>query len=245
MCFIAEPILASGGVIVPPTDYNYRCWQMVKKHEITYIADEVVTAFGRLGHWFSSEKVFGIVPDIIIFAKGVTSGYIPMGGYAVSESFLASFSGENAEDCLYSNGYTWGGSPVACAAALASWDIIEKEKLLDRVLEIGPYFQEQLRSLLDIPLVGNVRGEGLMAAVEMTIEGHNEEDLLEKDYAIGEMVDQHCQTLGLLVRPFINICIISPPLIISREQVDELVSILRHGLELTLTDLRDQGIWVD
>jgi adenosylmethionine-8-amino-7-oxononanoate aminotransferase len=245
MCFIAEPILASGGVIVPPTDYNYRCWQMVKKHEITYIADEVVTAFGRLGHWFSSEKVFGIVPDIIIFAKGVTSGYIPMGGYAVSESFLASFSGENAEDCLYSNGYTWGGSPVACAAALASWDIIEKEKLLDRVLEIGPYFQEQLRSLLDIPLVGNVRGEGLMAAVEMTIEGHNEEDLLEKDYAIGEMVDQHCQTLGLLVRPFINICIISPPLIISREQVDELVSILRSGLELTLTDLRDQGIWVD
>jgi adenosylmethionine-8-amino-7-oxononanoate aminotransferase len=245
MCFIAEPILASGGVIVPPTDYNYRCWQMVKKHEITYIADEVVTAFGRLGHWFSSEKVFGIVPDIIIFAKGVTSGYIPMGGYAVSESFLASFSGENTEGCLYSNGYTWGGSPVACAAALASWDIIEKEKLLDRVLEIGPYFQEQLRSLLDIPLVGNVRGEGLMAAVEMTIEGHNEEDLLEKDYAIGEMVDQHCQTLGLLVRPFINICIISPPLIISREQVDELVSILRHGLELTLTDLRDQGIWVD
>ena len=245
MCFIAEPILASGGVIVPPTDYNYRCWQMVKKHEITYIADEVVTAFGRLGHWFSSEKVFGIVPDIIIFAKGVTSGYIPMGGYAVSESFLASFSGENTEGCLYSNGYTWGGSPVACAAALASWDIIEKEKLLDRVLEIGPYFQEQLRSLLDIPLVGNVRGEGLMAAVEMTIEGHNEEDLLEKDYAIGEMVDQHCQTLGLLVRPFINICIISPPLIISLEQVDELVSILRSGLELTLTDLRDQGIWVD
>ena len=245
MCFIAEPILASGGVIVPPADYNYRCWQMVKKHGITYIADEVVTAFGRLGHWFASEKVFGIVPDIIIFAKGVTSGYIPMGGYAVSESFLASFSGENAEGCLYSNGFTWSGSPVACAAALASWDIIEKEHLLDRVLELGPYFQQQLRSLLDIPLVGNVRGEGLMAAVEMTIEGHSEADLLEKDYAIGEMVDQHCQKLGLLVRPFINICIISPPLIISREQIDDLVEALRGGLELTLADLRDQGIWVD
>ena len=245
MCFIAEPVMASGGVIVPPADYNYRCWQMVKKHEITYIADEVVTAFGRLGYWFASEKVFGIVPDIIIFAKGVTSGYIPMGGYAVSESFLDSFSGDNAEGCLYSNGYTWGGSPVACAAALASWDIIEKEELLDRVLEIGPYFQQQLQTLQDIPLVGNVRGEGLMAAVEMTIEGRNELDLLEKDYAIGEMVDQHCQKLGLLVRPFINICIISPPLIINKEQVDELVSILRQGLELTLTDLRDQGVWVD
>ena len=245
MCFIAEPILASGGVIVPPADYNYRCWQMVKKYGITYIADEVVTAFGRLGHWFASEKVFGIVPDIIIFAKGVTSGYIPLGGYAVSEAFLASFSGDNAEGCLYSNGYTWGGSPVACAAALASWDIIEKEHLLDRVLEIGPYFQQQLQTLQDIPLVGNVRGEGLMAAVEMTIEGHNEADLLEKDYAIGEMVDQHCQKLGLLVRPFINICIISPPLIVSREQIDDLVSALRGGLELTLADLRKQGIWVD
>jgi len=245
MCFIAEPILASGGVIVPPANYNYLCWQMVKKYGITYIADEVVTAFGRLGHWFASEKVFGIVPDIIIFAKGVTSGYLPLGGYAVSEAFLASFSGDNADGCLYSNGYTWGGSPVACAAALASWDIIENEHLLDRVLEIGPYFQQQLQTLLDIPLVGNVRGEGLMAAVEMTIEGHNEADLLEKDYAIGEMVDQHCQKLGLLVRPFINICIISPPLIVSREQIDDLVSALRGGLDLTLADLRKQGIWVD
>ena len=97
MCFIAEPILASGGVIVPPADYNYRCWQMIKKYNIIYIADEVVTAFGRLGHWFASEEVFGIVPDIIIFAKGVTSGYIPMGGYAVSESLLESFTGDNAD----------------------------------------------------------------------------------------------------------------------------------------------------
>ena len=218
---------------------------MVKKYQIIYIADEVVTAFGRLGHWFASEKVFGIVPDIIIFAKGVTSGYIPMGGYAVSETLLETFTGDNADGCLYSNGYTWGGSPVACAAALASWDIIEKENLLDHVHQIGPYFQQQLRDLRDIPLVGNVRGEGLMAAVEMTIEGHSEADLLAKDYAIGEMVDQHCQQLGLLVRPFINICIISPPLIITKQQVDELVSTLRRGLELTLNDLREQGIWID
>ena len=168
MCFIAEPILASGGVIVPPADYNYRCWEMVKKHNIIYIADEVVTAFGRLGHWFASKEVFGIVPDIIIFAKGVTSGYIPMGGYAVSESLLETFTGDNADGCLYSNGYTWGGTPVACAAALASWDIIEKENILDNVHKVGPYFQQQLRTLQDIPLVGNVRGEGLMACLLYT-----------------------------------------------------------------------------
>ena len=245
MCFIAEPILASGGVIVPPADYHQRCWQMVKGYGITYIADEVVTGFGRLGHWFASEKVFGIVPDIIIFAKGVTSGYIPMGGYAVSDQFMAEISGDNADGCLYSNGYTWSGNPVACAAALASWDILEKENLLQNVLEVGPYFQEQLRTLAENPLVGNVRGTGLMAAVEMTIQGRDEEDLLEKDYAIGEMVDSHCQRLGLLVRPFINICIISPPLIITRAQVDELVTALREGLRLTLEDLREQGIWGD
>jgi putrescine---pyruvate transaminase len=245
MCFIAEPVLASGGVIVPPADYHQRCWQLVKSHGITYIADEVVTGFGRLGHWFASEKVFGIVPDMIIFAKGVTSGYIPMGGYAVSDQFMAQISGDNADGCLYSNGYTWSGNPVACAAALASWDILQRENLLQNVLEVGPYFQQQLRTLADNPLVGNVRGTGLMAAVEMTIQGRDEADLLEKDYAIGEMVDRHCQRLGLLVRPFINICIISPPLIITRAQVDELVSVLREGLKLTLADLREQGIWVD
>ncbi|MDG1310975.1 MAG: aminotransferase [Porticoccaceae bacterium] len=245
MCFIAEPVLASGGVIVPPADYHQRCWQLVKSHGITYIADEVVTGFGRLGHWFASEKVFGIVPDMIIFAKGVTSGYIPMGGYAVSDQFMAQISGDNADGCLYSNGYTWSGNPVACAAALASWDILQRENLLQNVLEVGPYFQQQLRTLADNPLVGNVRGTGLMAAVEMTIQARDEADLLEKDYAIGEMVDRHCQRLGLLVRPFINICIISPPLIITRAQVDELVSMLREGLKLTLADLREQGIRVD
>ena len=242
MAFIAEPILASGGVIVPPKNYYYRCWQTIKKHDIVFIADEVVTAFGRLGHWFASEKVFGVIPDIIVFAKGITSGYIPMGGYAVSEKYMESFSGDEADGCLYSNGYTWSGSPVACAAALASWDILESENLLQHVSEVGPYFQQQLQTLNDIPIVGNVRGHGLMAAVEMTVKGKDEEDLLDKDYAVGGLVDKHCQKMGLLVRPFINICIISPPLIISREEIDDLVSILRKGLELTMKDLKKNGI---
>tara|TARA_B100000886_G_scaffold4707_1_gene2926 strand:+ start:2237 stop:3619 length:1383 start_codon:yes stop_codon:yes gene_type:complete len=242
MAFIAEPILASGGVIVPPKNYNYRCWEVVKRYNIIYIADEVVTAFGRLGYWFASEHVFGIIPDIIIFAKGITSGYIPMGGYAVSEKFMSTFSGDEADGCLYSNGYTWSGSPVACAAALASWDIIDSENLLEHVLNVGPYFQQQLQLLRDIPIVGNVRGHGLMAAVEMTVRGENEQDLLEKDYAIGELVDKHCQKLGLLVRPFINICIISPPLIITKKEIDNLVSILRKGLELTMRDLEEIGV---
>ena len=245
MCFIAEPILASGGVIVPPKNYNYRCWQVVTKYDITYIADEVVTGFGRLGHWFSSESEFGIIPDIIIFAKGVTSGYMPLGGYAVSDKFLDGFVGENADGCSYLNGYTWSGNPVACAAGLASWDIIENEGLLKHVKEIAPYFQQQLRTLKDIPLVGDVRGAGLMAAVEMTSKADNETELLEKDFAVGEMVDAYCQKFGLVVRPFINICIISPPLIITKPQIDDLVGIMRKGLELTLADLRSQGVCVN
>jgi putrescine aminotransferase len=244
MCFIAEPILASGGVIVPPKDYNYRCWEKVKKYGITYIADEIVTGFGRLGHWFVSEEVMGIVPDIITFAKGITAGHIPLGGYAVSEKFLQELS-DDKEGFMYANGFTWSGNPVACAAALASWDIFEKEDVFSHVKEISTYFQQQLKTLEQIPLVGEVRGVGLMAAVEASMQVSNGNDRLEKDYAVGELVDSHCQQLGLLVRPLINLCIISPPLVIIEAQVDELVSILKKGLELTLADLREQGIWQD
>jgi adenosylmethionine-8-amino-7-oxononanoate aminotransferase len=231
--------MGSGGVIVPPADYNRRCWEVVKKYGIVYIADEVVTAFGRLGHWFASEKVFGIVPDIITFAKGLTSGYVPLGGFAVSDRFIDEISGEESRGNIYSNGYTWSANPVSCAAALASWDIIEREGLLAHVREIGPYFQQQLRTLSDIPLVADVRGTGLMAAVEMRLEtGASGAQLLAQDYAIGELVDSYCHDLGLLVRPLINVCIMSPPLIITREQIDDLVAALRKALLLAQQELR-------
>jgi putrescine---pyruvate transaminase len=234
MCYIAEPVLGSGGVIVPPEGYNRRCWEVVKKYGIVYIADEVVTAFGRLGHWFASEEVFGVVPDIITFAKGVTSGYLPLGGYAVSDAFMAGISGENSGGNCYSNGYTWSGNPVSCAAALASWDVLEREELLGHVRDVGPYFQQQLRTLEAHPLVGVVRGTGLMAAVEMRVDNQASGDaLLEQDYALGEMVDEFCHDLGLLVRPLINVCIMSPPLIITRDQIDDLVAALRQALDMT------------
>ena len=241
MCFIAEPVLGSGGVIVPPANYNRRCWEVVKKYDIVYIADEVVTAFGRLGYWFASEKVFGVVPDIITFAKGLTSGYVPLGGFAVSDRFIEEISGAASGGNIYSNGYTWSANPVSCAAALASWDIIEREGLLAHVREVAPYFQQQLRTLLDIPLVADVRGTGLMAAVEMRLEnGVNGEKLLAQDYAIGELVDSYCHQFGLLVRPLINVCIMSPPLIITKNQIDDMVLALRKALVLADADLRSR-----
>jgi putrescine aminotransferase len=111
------------------------------------------------------------------------------------------------------------------------------------VRDLAPYFQEQLQSLRSCPLVGDVRGVGMMAAVEMNIEAENSEELLQKDYAVGALVDHHCHEFGLLVRPLINICVLSPPLIITRDQVDELVEALRKGLNKALEDLREQGIW--
>ena len=128
---------------------------------------------------------------------------------------------------------------TSCAAALASWDIIESEGLLEHVRQVAPYFQAQLRTLVDLPLVGDVRGTGLMAAVEMRLDNDAAgEALLAQDYSIGELVDRYCHQFGLLVRPLINVCVMSPPLIITREQIDEMVSALRQALELAQRELK-------
>ncbi len=240
--FIAEPILASGGVIVPPEGYHRKCQEVCRRHDVLYISDEVVTAFGRLGHMFSSDAVFDIQPDIITAAKGITSGYLPLGAVFISDRLLADISGDNSKQAIFSNGFTYSGHPVACAAAMANIDIIEREGLLEHVRELGPYFQERLAELRDIPIVGDVRGMGLVGCVECEI-SHDSRDALEVDYAIGNRIDEHCQQLGLLVRPFVNMCVMSPPLIITREQVDELVDKLRTGIERAMEDLRREGIF--
>jgi adenosylmethionine-8-amino-7-oxononanoate aminotransferase len=240
--FIAEPILASGGVIVPPEGYHRMCAEVCRRHDVVYISDEVVTAFGRLGHMFSSEEVFDVVPDIITIAKGLTSGYVPMGGVLIADHLLEGISGEQSKEAIFSNGFTYSGHPVSCAAAMANIDILEREDLPGHVRSIAPYFQERLAELRDLPIVGDVRGMGLVGCVECEI-SDDTQDALELDYAIGNRIDAHCQALGLLVRPFVNMCVMSPPLTITREQVDELVDNLRLGIERATVDLRNEGIW--
>lgn len=240
--FIAEPILASGGVIVPPEGYHRMCQEVCRRHDVLYISDEVVTAFGRLGHMFASEAVFDIEPDIITAAKGITSGYVPLGAVFISDRLLDDITGEQSKQAIFSNGFTYSGHPVACAAAMANLDIIEREGLLEHAREVGPYFQKRLAELRDIPIVGDVRGMGLVGCVECRIaEGPG--DALELDYAIGNRIDEHCQQLGLLVRPFVNMCVMSPPLIITRKQVDDLVYKLRAGIERAMEDLRKEGLF--
>ncbi len=244
--FIAEPILASGGLIVPPAGYHRRCQEVCRRYDVLTISDEVVTAFGRLGHWFASKEVFGIQPDIITVAKGITSGYQPLGAVFISDRLMREISGKQGKDAVFSCGFTYSGHPVACAAALKNIEIIEREKLLENARALGPYLQEQLRSLRDSPIigpiVGDVRGIGLMGCVECVI-SRGSRDPLALDYEIGNRIDAHCQALGLLVRPIINMCVMSPPLTITKDQIDEVIAILREGIERTMADVEREDLW--
>ncbi|MEQ8602387.1 MAG: aminotransferase [Marivibrio sp.] len=240
-CFIGEPILASGGVIIPPEGYHKRVEALCRKHDILMIADEVVTAFGRLGHWFASKEVFGVQPDLITFAKGVTSGYVPLGGVAISEKLFSEI--ERSEDgVMFANGYTYSGHPIACAAALANMDVIEREDLLAHVRDIEPYFLGRLKELEDLPLVGEVRGRGLMACVE-AVASKTKRTPLALDKKVGERIDRHTEAMGLVVRPMYNMCVMSPPLVIERPQIDVMVEILREGVLRTQKDLEAEGVW--
>ena len=224
--FIAEPILASGGVIVPPEGYHRRCLEICRRHDVLYISDEVVTAFGRLGHWFASEDVFGIQPDIITCAKGLTSGYAPMGATLISDRLIAEVAGR---DATFSNGYTYSGHPVCAAAGLTSMEIIEREGILEHVRAVAPVFQERLHDLSRIDIVTDTRGMGLMGCVQCSLDG-NKHSALEADYDIGARIDAECQKRGLLVRPIVNMCVMSPPLIITEDQVHQMFDILEEGI---------------
>ncbi|MGB7243350.1 MAG: aminotransferase [Sulfitobacter sp.] len=239
--FIAEPILASGGVIVPPEGYHRACLEVCRKHDVLYISDEVVTGFGRLGHWFASDAVFGITPDIITCAKGMTSGYVPMGACIIADHLMDDIIAAG-KDATFSNGYTYSGHPVSAAAALKTIEIIEREDILAHVREITPHFQARLHALRDFPLVVDTRGMGLVGCVECQVNPDGA-DPLAMDYDVGARIDSHCQALGLMVRPIINMCVVSPPLIITAAQIDEMFDMLAEGILRTTQDLTREGLW--
>lgn len=224
--FIAEPILSSGGVIVPPEGYHKRTFDLCRQHEILYISDEVVTGFGRLGHWFASETVYGIKPDMITCAKGLTSGYLPLGACIISDEIMEKMAHKG--EVLFSNGYTYSGHPVSCAAALKNIEILEREKILEHVREVSPYFQNRLAELKKFPIVGDARGHGLIGCIEARLS--KDGSRLEDERKIGMRLDEVCNDMGLIVRPLINMCVFSPPLIISRSQIDDMFEILEQAI---------------
>ena len=241
--FIAEPVLASGGVVVPPKGYHKQCLEICRQHDVLYISDEVVTGFGRLGHWFASKEVFDIEPDIITCAKGLTSGYIPMGACLISDRIFSEISGDQSKDSSFSNGYTYSGHPVAAAAALKNLEIIENEGLLEHVQQVTPHFQNRLRELRKLPLVGDTRGAGLIGCVECRIVDPDNPKALDIDLEMGARIDRHCQELGLIVRPLLNMCVFSPPLIITSEQIDKMFNLLEQGILEATEGLQREGLW--
>ena len=240
--FIAEPIMGAGGVIVPPPGYHLRTRDICRKYEVLYISDEVVTGFGRLGHFFASEPVFDLVPDIITCAKGLSSGYLPLSATLLSDDIYEVISEPQAEGALFTHGFTYSGHPVCCAAGLKNIEIMEREDLCGHVLEVGPYLEERLATLRDLQIVGDVRGKCFMMCVE-NVADQETKALLPADAAVGNRIAAHAQKRGVIVRPIAHLNVMSPPLTMSKRQVDDLVGVLRESIVETMDDLRRDGLW--
>ncbi|MCP3996250.1 MAG: aminotransferase [bacterium] len=228
--FIAEPIMGSGGVVPPPGNYLKRIWEFCRANDILYISDEVVTGFGRLGEWFVSEKLFGIQPDIITSAKGLTSGYLPLAATIFSDRIFDVIA-EPGHGRYMALGFTYGGHPVSCVAALKSIEILENENLLEHVRDIGPYFMEQLNTLRDLPMVGDVRGSHLMVCIEF-VRNTETREAYPDELGIGKLVSNECDARGLMVRPVENLNIMSPPLVLTRDDIKFVVDTLREAIPI-------------
>jgi putrescine---pyruvate transaminase len=236
--FIGEPVQGAGGVIVPPSTYWPEIQRICRKHDILLISDEVICGFGRTGNWFGCQT-FGVRPDMITFAKGVTSGYVPLGGVMVGER-VAKVLIERGGD--FNHGYTYSGHPVACAVAVANIRLIQRLKLVEHVRDdVGPYLASRFEGLRDHPLVGDTQTCGLMGAVQM-VKDKATATPFASDLAVGMICRGHCFANGLVMRAVGDRMIIAPPLVITRAQIDELVTLARKCLDLTLADLRARGL---
>jgi putrescine aminotransferase len=224
----AEPIQGAGGVIVPPPGYLKGLRELARKHGIRFAADEVISGFGRLGSWFASE-LWDLQPDFLILAKGLTSGYLPLGATVVRD--------EIADVLIHggylAHGFTYSGHPTTCAAGLANIAVIERDKLVERVRDdVGPYFQEKLRSFASHPRVGEARGYGLIGALELL---PPDRDKAKLTGALGAKAAGIARGEGVIVRGIRDLIAMSPPLIITRPQIDELFA----GVERTLARLKE------
>lgn len=226
---IGEPVMGGYGAVVPPFDYWPRVAEVLRRHGILLIFDEVVTAFGRTGRWYGAEH-FGVVPDILVTAKGITSGYIPHGAVLVSEQVAEVVGADGG----FPIGYTYTGHPTACAVALANLDIIEKEGLLANADETGAYLAAGLRDrLLDLPAVGDVRQIGLMLAIQLVSDKERRADLPGGTLRVTDALREQA---GVIVRSNPHALIVTPPLVLDRGTADKLVDGFRLVLERLGTD---------
>lgn len=225
--FIAEPIQGAGGVIVPPDTYWPKIREILAKYDILFIADEVICGFGRTGEWFGSQY-YGNAPDLMPIAKGLTSGYIPMGGVVVRDEIVEVLN-QGGE---FYHGFTYSGHPVAAAVALENIRILREEKIIEKVkAETAPYLLKRWQELADHPLVGEARGVGMVAALELVKNKKTRERFTDK--GVGMLCREHCFRNGLIMRAVGDTMIISPPLVIDPSQIDELITLARKCLDQT------------
>ncbi|MGN6167973.1 MAG: aminotransferase class III-fold pyridoxal phosphate-dependent enzyme, partial [Solirubrobacteraceae bacterium] len=226
---IGEPVLTVGGVIVPPQQYWEAVTEICHRHGILVISDEVVTAFGRLGSWFASPS-YGIEPDLITTAKGLTSGYLPLGAVLATSQVGGTI--KDAETG-FMHGYTYCGHPVACEVAMRNLDIIEREDLSSNAISVGARLLSSLQGLLELPVVGDVRGAGLLASVELVADKTTKQPI---EVPRQEIADRVRDEQGVIVRSIYQNVIIAPCLVLTPDEADRIASALHAVLETTGPD---------
>ncbi|MFG1330985.1 aspartate aminotransferase family protein [Xanthobacter autotrophicus] len=239
--FIGEPIQGAGGVIIPPANYWPEVEKICRERDVLLVCDEVICGFGRTGRWFGADFM-GVKPDLITFAKGITSGYFPLGGVIVGDKVAEGFI-EHGGD--FNHGFTYSGHPGGCAAALANLKIMHEEKLVERVrTDIGPYLQERWLKLAEHPLVGEARMVGLIGALELTPEKASRAAFAAEEGTVGLICRDFSFREGLVMRAVRDGMILAPPFTLSHEEADELVAITWRVLDLTYAELHKRGMMV-
>jgi putrescine---pyruvate transaminase len=234
--FIGEPVQGAGGVIIPPPGYWARVEAICRRYGILLICDEVICGFGRLGRWFGYQH-FGVTPDIVTMAKGLSSGYAPISATAVSTPIVTALKETNDD---FAHGFTYSGHPTAAAVALKNLEIMQRERLVERVAtDVGPYFAKALARLDAHELVGEVRSLGLIAGLEIVSRKGTNERFGGKEGTAGPIVRDLCIENGLMVRAVRDTLVMCPPLVITHAEIDEMVDLLGRSLDQARRPLRD------
>jgi len=227
--FVGEPVQGAGGVIIPPDSYWPEIQRICDEYGILLVTDEVICGFGRLGEWFGADY-YGIKPDLMTFAKGVTSGYLPLGGVMVSDRVSDVLIDKGGE---FYHGYTYSGHPASCAVAIENIHILQREKLVERVKnDIGPYLQERWNSLSEHPLVGETRMVGLMGAFEL-VANKSPIEKFDSDKGVGTICRDFLVNGGLVLRAVGDAIVAAPPLTLSHQEADEMIEKTWKSLDLT------------
>jgi putrescine aminotransferase len=237
--FIGEPVQGAGGVIIPPPGYWPEIQRICDKYNILLVSDEVICGFGRLGTWFGCEH-FGTKPDLMTFAKGVTSGYIPLGGVAVGDRVAQALIEQGGD---FNHGFTYSGHPVACAVAIENIRIIQRDGIIERVAsDTAPYLRSRFLELADHPLVGLAETCGMMAGLVL-MKDKSAKTTFDPCHEVGMICRGHCFNGGVIMRAVGDRMIIAPPLVITHAEIDSMMDLIRQALDNTMNDVRNLGLF--